>query len=143
MKRLTSLFLIFLLPVLALAQGHLIFTEIVLQPSAGEYVSIKNPTASSVDLSDYYITDATDTVNGKYYYKIADGADYWSGSGSDFIARFPSMSLAAGETLTLALGRDSDYLSEYGENADLYLKGTGARYHASSCFRCNHDRWFP
>lgn len=125
MKRL-KLFLIFLLPVLALAQGHLIFTEIVLQPSAGEYVKIKNPTASSVDLSNYYITDATDGANGKYYYKITDGADFWSGSGSDFIARFPALSLAAGETVTLAIGRDSDYLAEYGENADLYLKGTGA-----------------
>ena len=125
MKRLTYL-LIFLLPVLALAQGHLIFTEIVLQPSAGEYVTIKNPTASPVDLSDYYITDATDVAGSKYYYNITGGADYWSGSGSDFIARFPAISLAAGESITLAMGRDIDYLAEYGRNADLYLKGTGA-----------------
>ncbi|MEA2077463.1 MAG: lamin tail domain-containing protein, partial [Candidatus Marinimicrobia bacterium] len=124
--KLRKLFLIFLLPILAFAQGHLILTEMVLQPSAGEYVKIKNPTASSVDLSNYYITDATDVVNGKYYYKLTDGADFWSGSGSDFIARFPAVDLAAGETITLALGRDSDYLAEYGENADLYLKGTGA-----------------
>ena len=125
--KLRHLYLIFLLPVLALAQGHLIFTEIVLQPSAGEYVSIKNPTASAIDLSDYYITDATDTTNGKYYYKLPDGADYWSGSGSDFIARFPSVSIAAGETLTLGLGRDSDYFSEYGDSADFHLKGSGPR----------------
>jgi DNA/RNA endonuclease YhcR with UshA esterase domain len=125
MKRL-KLFLIFLLPVLALAQGHLIFTEMVLQPSAGEYVKIKNPTASTIDLSNYYITDGTDVAGSKYYYKITGGADFWSGSGSDFIARFPAVSITAGETITLALGRDSDYFAEYGENADLYLKGTGA-----------------
>jgi len=125
--KLRHLLLIFLLPVLALAQGHLIFTEMVLQPSAGEYVTIKNPTASAIDLSDYYITDATDTANGKYYYKLPDGADYWSGSGSDFIARFPSVSIAAGETLTLGLGRDSDYFSEYGDSADFHLKGSGPR----------------
>ena len=126
MKQL-KLLLIFLLPVLALAQGHLIFTEMVLQPSEGEYVTIKNPTASSVDLSDYYITDATDVAGTKYYYKITGGADYWSGYGSDFIARFPAVSIAAGETLTLALGRDSDYFTEYGDSADLHLKGTGPR----------------
>ncbi len=123
--KLRNLFILFLLPILAMAQGHLIFTEVVLQPSTGEYVKIKNPTASAISLDNYYITDATDTTNGKYYYKLADGADYWSGSGSDFIARFPAMSLAAGESITLGLGRDSDYQSEYGELPDLYLKGSG------------------
>ena len=121
--KLRKLFLIFLLPILAFAQGHLIMTEMVLQPSLGEYVMIKNPTAASVDLSNYYISDATDVANGKYYYKLADGADYWSGSGSDFIARFPAINLAAGESITLALGRDTDYFNEYGSNADLCLKG--------------------
>ena len=124
--KLRKLFLIFLLPILAFAQGHLILTEMVLQPSAGEYVKIKNPTGASIDLSNYYITDATDTLNGKYYYKLADGADYWSGSGSDFIARFPAVDLAAGETITLALGREVDYFNEYGESADLYLKESDA-----------------
>jgi DNA/RNA endonuclease YhcR with UshA esterase domain len=123
--KLRKLFLIFLLPILAFAQGHLIFTEMVLQPSAGEYVKIKNPTATTVDLSNYYISDATDAANGKYYYKLPDGADYWSTSGSDFIARFPAIDLAPDETITLALGRDTDYFTEYGANADLYLKGTG------------------
>lgn len=123
--KLRKLLLVFLLPILAFAQGHLILTEMVMQPSAGEYVKIKNPTASAIDLSNYYITDATDIANGKLYYKLTTGADYWSGIGSDFIARFPAINLAAGETITLGLGRDSDYLSEYGENPDLYLKGTG------------------
>lgn len=113
------------LPLYMAAQDHLIFTELVLQPSAGEYVVIKNPTASDVDLADYYITDATDTVNGKYYYKLPGGADYWSGGGSDFIARFPDTSIAAGGSLILAFGRDTDYFSEYGSEADFSLKGSG------------------
>ena len=120
--KLKKLFISFLLPILAFAQGHLLFTEVVLQPSAGEYVKIKNPTASAVDLSNYYITDATDVANGKLYYKLADGADYWSGVGSDFIARFPAMNLAAGESIVLGLGRNSDYQNEYGELPDLSLK---------------------
>lgn len=123
--KLRKLFISFLLPVLVFAQGHLLLTEMVLQPSVGEYVKIKNPTASAVDLSNYYITDATDVANGKLYYKLADGADYWSGGGSDFIARFPAMNLAAGESIVLGLGRDTDYQTEYGEMPDLYLKGSG------------------
>ncbi|MDZ7796054.1 MAG: hypothetical protein U5N56_03005 [Candidatus Marinimicrobia bacterium] len=124
MKR-SILFFMLILPLYMAAQDHLIFTELVLQPSAGEYAVIKNPTASDVDLADYYITDATDTANGKYYYKLPGGADYWSGSGSDFIARFPDTSIAAGGSLILAFGRDTDYYSEYGSNADLSLKGSG------------------
>ncbi len=124
MKRLILSLMLFL-PLCIFAQDHLILTELVLQPSAGEYVVIKNPTASDVDLADYYITDATDAANGKYYYQLPGGADYWSGSGSDFIARFPDISLPAGESLVLGLGRDSDYYSEYGAYPDLYMTGSG------------------
>lgn len=115
-----------LLPLGIFAQGHLVFSELVLQPSAGEYVVVTNPTASAVDMSNYYLTDATDPGNGKFYYKLPTGADFWSGSGSDFIARFPAISLPAGESLVIGLGRDTDYFSEYGSYPDLYLKGSGA-----------------
>ena len=69
---------------------HLIFSEIVLTPSEGEYVEITNPTTNNVDLSDYYLTDATDTGSEKVYHKLSSGVDYWSGSSSDFICRFPA-----------------------------------------------------
>ena len=46
---------------------HVIFTEVVLTPSDGEYVRISNPTSLAVDLSDYYLTDATDASSNKYY----------------------------------------------------------------------------
>ena len=39
---------------------HLVFSEVVLTPSDGEYVEITNPTANDIDMSDYYLTDATD-----------------------------------------------------------------------------------
>ena len=39
---------------------HVIFTEVVLTPSDGEYVEISNPTESAVDLTNYYLTDGTD-----------------------------------------------------------------------------------
>ena len=45
---------------------HVIFTEVVLTPSDGEYVWISNRTSLAVDLSDYYLSDATDASSNKY-----------------------------------------------------------------------------
>jgi DNA/RNA endonuclease YhcR with UshA esterase domain len=118
----SALFL--LLPLLVLATNHLTISEIVLQPSAGEYVRITNSTDATVNLGNYYLSDATDKTAGKYYYNITTGADYWSGASTDFIARFPDMNLATGASLILGLGRVSDYFDTYGANPDLALKET-------------------
>jgi hypothetical protein len=123
MKIITRLCLISLFPLALLFGDHLLFTELVLQPSAGEYVKISNPTSVEIDLSDYYISDGADPANGKFYYHLPSGENYWSGSSTDFIARFPSgTKLAAGASLILGLGRASDYSAQYGTNADLALK---------------------
>ena len=101
---------------------HIIFSEIVLTPSDGEYVEITNPTEVDVDLSDYYLTDATDNVSGKFYYKLPSGTDYWSGSGSDFICRFPAgYSLAAGASIKVSLRDNESYENTFGEAPDLSL----------------------
>lgn len=110
------------LPWLLPGADHLLITEVVLQPSAGEYIRISNPTASAVDLSNYYLTDGTDKTNDKYYYNLPDSVDYWSGSSFDFIARFPALSIGAGQTLVLGLANHSDYLATYGDSADLSLR---------------------
>ena len=101
---------------------HIVFTEVVLTPSNGEYVEITNPTSSAIDLSDYYLTDGTDIDLDKFYYNLPSGLNYWSGSGTDFICRFPNnYSLPAGTSIKISL-RDSDsYQGTYGESADLYL----------------------
>ena len=79
-----------LLPVLLLtAQDHVVISEIVLQPSNAEYIKLYNPTDNAVDLSNYYLTDGTDPSNQKYYHNLPTGTNFWSGSGSDFIVRFP------------------------------------------------------
>ena len=101
---------------------HIIFSEIVLTPSDGEYVEITNPTAADIDLSDYYLTDATDNASGKVYYKLPSGTDYWSGSGFDFICRFPTgYLLAAGSSIKVSLRDNDSYVSTFGEPADLAL----------------------
>ena len=79
-----------LLPVLLLtAQDHVVISEIVLQPSNAEYIKLYNPTDNAIDLSNYYLTDGTDPSNQKYYHNLPTGTNFWSGSGSDFIVRFP------------------------------------------------------
>lgn len=112
------------LPVLAFgALDHIVISEIVLQPTEGEYIKIQNPTSQSMDLSDYYLTDATDTTNGKFYYNLPSGTDYWSGSGTDFIVRFPDgYTLDAGAETVIAIGSAQDYETQYGSSPDLVLK---------------------
>ena len=114
---------IFLTSAAAFGQAdHIIFTEVVLTPSEGEYVEITNPTGGDIDLSDYYLTDATDNASGKVYYKLPSGTDYWSGSGSDFICRFPAgFSLVAGASIKVSLRDNDSYVNTYGESADLSL----------------------
>ncbi len=101
---------------------HLVFSEIVITPSEAEFVKITNPTANDIGLTNYYLTDGTDISNGKFYYQLTGGLNYWSGSGSDFICRFPSgYTLSAGTSVTISLRDSSTYANYFGENADLTL----------------------
>ena len=115
--------LIYLSPIYLFGDlDHLIFSELVLTPSNSEYVKITNPTSSEINLSNYYLTDGTDLSNGKAYYQLPSGDNYWSGSSSDFICRFPSgYTISAGVSITVSLRDSSKYASEFGENADLTL----------------------
>ena len=101
---------------------HLVFNRITIQPTEAELVSIYNPTLETIDLSDYYITDATRTTEGEYYYNINTGADYWSGQYNDFIARFPEDQMVEpNETLILSLHNHEIFSNYYGYSADLAL----------------------
>jgi len=123
MKTLFRRIWVFTFPVLLWSSpDHLIISEIVLQPSSGEYLKIYNPTDNTIDLDSYYLTDATDTMNGKYYYNLPAGNNFWSGSGSDFIARFPAVSIPAKGELTLALSTKANYSTVYGRQPDYSVK---------------------
>jgi len=115
--------LIYLSPIFLLAElDHLILSELVLTPNDGEYVIITNPTDKDVDLSNYYLTDGTDVSNGKAYYKLPGGSDYWSGAGTDFICRFPDgYTLSAGSSVILSLRDSLRFTQTYGTIADLTL----------------------
>ena len=122
-NRLSGLWILLLIPaLLSAAPDHLYMTELVLFPNKAEYVQITNPTSQTIQLGDYYLTDATDTANGKFYYNLPSGGDFWSGLSSDFMARFPNISIDPGQALIVGLGRSSDYTDEYGSAPDLSLK---------------------
>jgi len=122
-NRFSGLWILLMIPaLLSAAPDHLYMTELVLFPNKAEYVQITNPTSQTIQLGDYYLTDATDTANGKFYYNLPSGDNFWSGLSSDFVARFPDMSIAPGQSLIVGLGRTSDYVDEYGSSPDLSLK---------------------
>ena len=101
---------------------HVIFTEVVLTPSDGEYVEISNPTESAVDLTNYYLTDGTDISSSKLYYNLPIEDNYWSGSSTDFICRFPNgYTLAPGAAIKISLRDNSAYESVYGQTPDISL----------------------
>ena len=99
---------------------HIIFTEVVLTPSDGEYVRISNPTDEAIDLSNYYLTDATDASSNRYYYNLTTGENFWSGSSLDFIGRFPTdFILESGASINISLRSNDKYISTYGQAPDL------------------------
>ncbi|MCG8608884.1 lamin tail domain-containing protein, partial [bacterium] len=105
---------------------HLLITEFVVTPTAGEFVEIYNPTNSTVDLSNYYITDATFAGGGTFYYNIVIG-DGGGGGFNDFNARFPDgATIGPGEFQTIALPGSDAFLGEYGVNPtyEMYEDGT-------------------
>jgi predicted extracellular nuclease len=95
---------------------ELLLSEIIVTPTAGEFIEIYNPTSSAIDLSDFYLTDATFAgTSSTYYYNIVTGADAGGGSFGDFHARFPDgASIAAGEYQTVALAGSAGFLTEFG-----------------------------
>ncbi|MFT7463776.1 MAG: hypothetical protein ACI9EF_002123 [Pseudohongiellaceae bacterium] len=84
------------------AQSTLLITEFAVTPTAGEMVEFFNPNAEPVDLSDYYVSDATFAGGPTYYYNLVNGAP-GGGSFGDFSARFPAgATIAPGEYQTVA-----------------------------------------
>jgi hypothetical protein len=93
--------------------AKVLISEIVVTPTTGEYVEIYNPGAEAVDLTDYYLTDATFASGGTYYYQIVEGGG-GGGSFADFHARFPAgASISAGEYQTIAMN-GTGFVGDYG-----------------------------
>ncbi len=108
---------------------HLVFSEIVVierggVPSLGcEFIEIANPTAAEVDLSDYYLTDATRNSQPTQYYDVVSGGGAGGGgTGGDFHCRFPAgAAIAAGDTMVIAVAGSDAFLASYGHRPDFEL----------------------
>ncbi|MBL7067821.1 MAG: lamin tail domain-containing protein [Candidatus Marinimicrobia bacterium] len=112
-----------LITVLFGGADHLLISEIVLQPSTSEYFVIYNPTDNSIDLTDYYITDATDPANQLYYYNLPTAANYRSTSSRDFTARFPAgSSIDAKSSLVVCIPPKASFTGTHVVTPDLSIK---------------------
>ncbi|MCH8305687.1 MAG: lamin tail domain-containing protein [Candidatus Marinimicrobia bacterium] len=127
-----TLVVIALLAITATAQDKLLITELVVTPTGGEFIEIQNLNGFAVDLTNYYITDATFAGGPTYYYQVVWGPDSLGvrgggGSFSDWNARFPNgASIGAVEIQTIALNGSQNFFAEYGVNPtyELYEDST-------------------
>ncbi len=93
----------------------LLLSEFVINPTNAEFIEIYNPNDVAINLSNYYLTDATYAGGDDYYYNIVTGAGYGGGGFYDFHARFPDgATIGAGEYQTVALNGDSLFFDYYG-----------------------------
>jgi predicted extracellular nuclease len=105
----------------------LLLSEVLVTPTAGEFVEIYNPTGAAIDLSDVYLTDATFAGGGTYYYNIVTGANAGGGGFGDFHARFPDgATIAPGEFQTVSMAGSDDYFATYGFDPTYELYEDGA-----------------
>lgn len=100
------------------AAARLLLTEVVVTPTVGEFVEIHNPNDFDVDLSNFYLTDATFTGSpSTFYYNLPTGMNAGGGGFGDFHAQFPDGAMiAAGETQTVSMAGSDDFFTEYGIN---------------------------
>ena len=102
------------------AQGHILVTEFVVTPTAGEFIEIYNPTSDSVDLSHHYVTDAVSN-NDNNYVTIVEG-DFGVSSSSDFMVKFPDgVKIGPGQHITVAFS-GTGFMTEYGVASDFEIE---------------------
>jgi hypothetical protein len=95
-----------------------LINEVVVAPEGGsELVEIHNPTAASVALDDYYLSD------NSTYFELAAG-DPWApitdNPGTDFLGQFPpGLEIPAGGYLVI--GFDPGYFDAWGGCPDLFV----------------------
>lgn len=104
--------------------NHLLLTEICVQPTENEFVEIHNPGSAAVDLSGYYLWDATQTSQNREYWLIASLASVES---HDFAVRFPAgETIGPGEYKTIAVSPTGDFAAAFGKNPDYSVRGDGS-----------------
>ncbi len=96
----------------------LLLNEIVVTPTAGEFIEIYNPNDFNVDLSNVYLTDATYASGSQYYYHIAGvctpAGTPGGGSYSDFHAIFPEGAIIGPKQVQTVAMDGTAFVTTYG-----------------------------
>lgn len=103
---------------------HLLLSEVVVTANrqGSPFIEVVNPTGADADLSTVYLSTAHDTQLGQLYWNVVLGEDAGGGTSGNVHARFPAgMSLAAGDTLVIAIAGSEEFAAEYGHLPDLEL----------------------
>lgn len=98
------------------AGAHLLLSEVVLTPTAGEMIEIVNPTAATVTLTDYYLTDVPT------YFRLPAGTQ--TIDSTDFIGRFPAgATIGPGAVITVAVDTAANFTATYASAPTYSLQG--------------------
>jgi len=104
---------------------HLLITEICVRPTESEFIEIYNPSDEEIDLSNYYLTDATYASGGNFYYNLPlqNGTAGAAGSGNyyDFNVKFPDGEKIGPKEFKVIAFKASNFLSTYGFNPDFEI----------------------
>ncbi|MGE3706801.1 MAG: lamin tail domain-containing protein [Vicinamibacterales bacterium] len=109
---------------------HLLITEVAPRPTfptCGEFVEIFNPTGQTVDLSNYYLTDATNNTNPvTNYQNVATGAGFAVPLTSDWLVRFPAgATIAPGQVVVVAIDAVQFSTAYPGKTANYAIRTAG------------------
>ncbi len=106
------------------APRNILINELCVTPTANEFVELYNASNDVVDLTNYYLNDATFSGGDQYYYHIVDGGGGTAGGGGfgDFVARFPAGTLISpGQVLVVSMSGSDGFFGAYGKLPDLEL----------------------
>ena len=103
---------------------HLLFKNIVIAPDSAEMVVIINPTNESINLDNYYLTDANSASH--QYYNISSSQDHWSNNPFDFFINFPDDYIEPGDSVIIGMSTSNVFSSYYGFPCDYALANEDA-----------------
>ena len=106
-------------------QQFLIKTRTPYTTFGSPFIKLTNPTASEIDMSHVYLTDATSAPSAVYYNITRTEPAVHNpggGTGGDFHVRFPDgFSLGAGESVIISLNGSTQFFTAYARQPDFEL----------------------